>query len=77
MYLSKCIKPCSNFDVGTATIVSWFIRAMTDWLDSLANESIVEDVVLAWLESFGYSIKHGPEIAPGEPASERAVEAAT
>ena len=27
-------------------------------------ESIVEDVALAWLESLGYAVKHGPEIAP-------------
>ena len=29
-------------------------------------ESVVEDAALAWLESIGYTIKHGPEIAPGE-----------
>jgi hypothetical protein len=26
------------------------------------TESVVEDTVLAWLESLGYAIKHGPEI---------------
>lgn len=30
------------------------------------TESVVEDTTLAWLESLGYTIKHGPEIAPGE-----------
>jgi type I restriction enzyme R subunit len=30
------------------------------------TESIVEDAALAWLESLGYAVKHGPEIAPGE-----------
>jgi hypothetical protein len=30
------------------------------------TESIVEDAALAWLESLGYVVKHGPEIAPGE-----------
>jgi len=30
------------------------------------TESVVEDAALAWLESLGYAIKHGPEIAPGE-----------
>lgn len=35
------------------------------------TESVVEDATLAWLESLGYSIKHGPDIAPGELAAER------
>jgi len=30
------------------------------------TESIVEQTALAWLESLGWSIKHGLEIAPGE-----------
>jgi type I restriction enzyme R subunit len=42
---------------------------------SLANspfsESVVEEAALAWLESLGYAILHGPEIAPGEPFAER------
>jgi hypothetical protein len=29
------------------------------------TESIVEDAALAWLESLGYTVKHGPEIASG------------
>jgi type I restriction enzyme R subunit len=29
-------------------------------------ESVVEDAALAWLESLGYTILHGREIAPGE-----------
>jgi type I restriction enzyme, R subunit len=36
------------------------------------TESVVEDAALAWLESFGWTVKHGPEIAPGELAAERA-----
>lgn len=35
-------------------------------------ESVVEDAALAWLESLGYAIKHGPEIGPGELFAERA-----
>jgi type I restriction enzyme R subunit len=35
------------------------------------TESVVEEATLAWLESLGYAIKHGPEIAPGELAAER------
>jgi hypothetical protein len=30
------------------------------------SESLVEDAALAWLESLGYTVKHGSEIAPGE-----------
>ncbi len=36
------------------------------------TESVVEDAALAWLESLGYAVKHGPEIAPGEVFAERA-----
>ena len=35
------------------------------------TESEVEAAALAWLGSLGYTIKHGPEIAPGEPGAER------
>ena len=35
------------------------------------TESVVEDATLAWLGSIGFTVKHGPEIAPGEPAAER------
>jgi type I restriction enzyme R subunit len=35
------------------------------------TESIVEDAALTWLAGIGYSIAHGPEIAPGEPGAER------
>ena len=29
------------------------------------TESVVEDAALAWLESLGYTVKHGPDITPG------------
>ena len=35
------------------------------------TESVVEDVALEWLNSLGYSILHGPEIAVGEMFAER------
>ena len=35
------------------------------------SESVVEDAALAWLAALGYAVKHGPEIATGEPAAER------
>jgi type I restriction enzyme R subunit len=36
------------------------------------TESVVEDAALTWLENLGYAVLHGPEIAIGEPAAERA-----
>jgi len=35
------------------------------------SESVIEQAALAWLESMGYLILSGLEIAPGEPAAER------
>jgi len=35
------------------------------------SESTVEDAALDWLRDLGYTILHGPELAPGEPAAER------
>ncbi|WP_428268588.1 type I restriction endonuclease subunit R [Haliangium sp.] len=36
------------------------------------TESVVEDAALEWFGELGYRVIHGPEIAPGEPAAERA-----
>ena len=35
------------------------------------TESTVEQAALAWLESIGWAVRHGAEIAPGELAAER------
>ena len=35
------------------------------------TESIVEDAALAWLDSLGYTVLHGPDIAAGELGAER------
>ncbi len=35
------------------------------------TESVVEQAALAWLESIGYLVVSGPEIAPGETSAER------
>jgi len=35
------------------------------------TESTIEEAALAWLESLGYAVKYGPEIAPGEISAER------
>lgn len=35
------------------------------------TESVVEEAALAWLEGLGWSVRHGPEIAPGELLAER------
>jgi hypothetical protein len=36
------------------------------------TESDVEEAALEWLQEIGYSYVGGPDIAPGEPAAERA-----
>jgi len=40
-------------------------------MSSALSESAVEDAALAWLESLGWRVLHGPEIAPGELGAER------
>ncbi len=35
------------------------------------KESTVEDAALTWFADLGYAVGHGPQLAPGEPASER------
>ena len=40
--------------------------------DGGMTESIVELAALAWMDPRGWTVKHGPEIAPGELAAERA-----
>jgi type I restriction enzyme, R subunit len=35
------------------------------------TESLVEEAALAWLRGLGYAVRHGPEIAAGEPGAER------
>jgi type I restriction enzyme R subunit len=35
------------------------------------NESTVEDAALTWFGELGYTVAHGPHLAPGEPAAER------
>jgi type I restriction enzyme R subunit len=39
--------------------------------DSGITESTIESAALAWLESSGWQVAHGPDLAPGAPASER------
>jgi type I restriction enzyme R subunit len=38
---------------------------------SFLNESHVEEAALEWFGELGYSVGHGPHLAPGEPAAER------
>ena len=38
---------------------------------SALNESTVEDAALEWFGELGYAVGHGPDLAPGEAASER------
>jgi len=35
------------------------------------TESVVEEAALSWLAAMGYEIRHGPDIAAGEPGAER------
>ena len=35
------------------------------------TESIVEEASLSWLAGLGWAVRPGPELAPGEPGSER------
>src|SRR5690606_20841940 len=35
------------------------------------NENVVEQAALEYFEELDYAVLHGPDIAPGEPASER------
>jgi type I restriction enzyme R subunit len=35
------------------------------------TESIVEEAALGWLESLGWSVSHGPDIAAGQTGAER------
>ena len=35
------------------------------------KESVVEGAALAWLEALGHVVRHGPEVAFGQPAAER------
>ena len=39
---------------------------------SKLTEALVENAALSWLESLGWFVVHGPEIAPGEIGAERA-----
>lgn len=36
------------------------------------TESVVEEATLDWFAELGYTVAHGPDLAPGEAASERA-----
>ena len=35
------------------------------------TESDVEQAALAWLDNLGWSVAHGPDIAPGTPDAQR------
>ena len=38
---------------------------------STLAEPEVEEAALQWMEGLGWSVKHGPDIAPGTPDAER------
>jgi type I restriction enzyme R subunit len=35
------------------------------------TEALIESAALEWFQELGYSLAHGPQMAPGEPAAER------
>ncbi len=35
------------------------------------TESVVEEAALSWFQELGYAVLLGPDMAPGEPATER------
>jgi type I restriction enzyme, R subunit len=37
----------------------------------MITESVVEDTAIAWLESTGWQVAHGPDVAPDMPVTER------
>jgi type I restriction enzyme R subunit len=37
------------------------------------TESVIEDAALAWLESLGWQIVHGPDFAPDMLGAERTI----
>lgn len=41
------------------------------------TESVVEQAALAWLESLGWQIAHGPDVSLYQPGAERIVRRAT
>ncbi len=40
-------------------------------MTAIFTESLVEEATLDWLSNLGWTVRHGQEIAPGEPAAER------
>src|SRR5579875_2523773 len=44
----------------------------TPMISGALAESTVKSAALAWLESLGWEIEHGPDVAPGESFAERA-----
>jgi type I restriction enzyme R subunit len=47
------------------------LRVSSSFAAPVTQKAIIEDATLSWLESIGYSVKNGLDIAPGEPAAER------
>jgi len=35
------------------------------------TEALIEEAALGWFQELGYVVRHGPDLAPGEPAAER------
>ena len=47
------------------------VRSNGVFILTVLTEATVEDAALAWLENLGWTIAHGPGIAPGAATEER------
>jgi hypothetical protein len=48
-----------------------FEEMQPDVSDFRFTEAVVEEAALSWLAELGYGMMSGPDIAPGQPGSER------
>src|SRR2546425_402735 len=60
-----------NSSVLRAPRANWCLFGGDAMTERGVTESVIEHAALAWLESVGWSIRHGADIAPGELAAER------
>jgi type I restriction enzyme, R subunit len=42
-------------------------------MSTTLSESTIEEAALEWFGELGYTIGHGPHVAPSEPAAERSL----
>lgn len=42
-------------------------------MTACVTESTVEDAALGWLDTLGWTVKHGPDITPVKPSVEHTI----